>query len=107
MARQTAAAIAAKARHSPPGPRFRGAALARAEDTESTHQRCPKCKQLRRRYFIANHMDPGRKLWERIEEGKSKVCHICVARHHGLPLPGANLKAKKVKPPREQPPRQP
>jgi hypothetical protein len=107
MGRQTPASIAAKARQQKPSPRFRGAAVARAAGTESTHQRCPKCKQLRRRWFLANHMYPGRKLWERIEEGKSKVCHICVARHQGLPLPGANLKTKKVKPPREQPPRQP
>jgi hypothetical protein len=73
---------------------------------QSTHQRCPKCKCVRARWFRANAYN-GQAKWERIEEGKSKVCHICVARHRGLPLPGANLKVKKIKPPREQPPRQP
>lgn len=79
----------------------------RPDGRERSSQRCPKCKKLRKRWILANAMHSGRQLWERIEEGKSKVCHICVARHRGEPIGvvhGGPPEPKKAKPPKRQPP---
>lgn len=69
------------------GSRLRRGTVQKLAGARSDHERCPKCKKLRQRWLRANAHHPDRKSWERIEEGKSKVCHICVARHRGEALP--------------------
>jgi len=89
------------------GHKEREATIARAAGKQSVRQRCPKCKKLRAKWFRANAFHEGRQPWERIEEGKSRVCHICVARHRGEPIPvmhGSPPKQKKVRWSRQQPP---
>lgn len=60
------------------GHKPRKATQARADDKRSVRQRCPRCKKLRARWLRANAWNAERQAWERIEPGKSKVCHICV-----------------------------
>mgnify|MGYP001584506714 CR=1 FL=1 len=43
-------------------------------------QRCPNCKKLRMKWFLANNHHRGRQMWGRLVEGGPKVCHLCIER---------------------------
>lgn len=55
--------------------------------SEIVRKRCPKCKKVRAYRFGANHWPEERQMWERLEPDGPVVCHICVARTKGEPLP--------------------
>lgn len=56
----------------------RRASVNRRLGRRSMHERCPRCKKLRRKWVPANNWHEGRTRWQRRPEGL--VCWICVER---------------------------